>query len=63
MSQITVSSMESKKLVLKHVTMHAALVICGLGIRGFDYLRTRKQGSTVNNEVISTVYPNFKPKI
>lgn len=55
--------MESKKHVLKHVTMHAALVICGLGIRGFDYLRTRKQGSTVNNEVISTVYPNFKPKI
>jgi hypothetical protein len=30
--------------------VQAALVICGLGICGFDYLRVRKQGITENIE-------------
>ena len=32
--------------------MQAALVIRGLGIRGFDYLRVRKQGKTANSKGI-----------
>ena len=31
-------------------TVQAALVVRGLGIRGFDYSRTRKQGITANSE-------------
>ena len=31
-------------------TLQAALVIRGLGIRGFNYSQTRKQGKTANGE-------------
>ena len=35
--------------------VQAALVIRGLGIRGFDYSRVRKQGKTANSE--GNLYP------
>jgi len=41
------------KLTAVILDIQAALVICGLGIRGFDYSRVRKQGITVNNKGIA----------
>ena len=32
------------------LSVQAALVIRGLGIRGFDYSRVRKQGETANSK-------------
>ena len=43
------NNLNSTKVILR-VNVQTGLVICGLGIRGFDYLQTRKQGQTANNE-------------
>ena len=42
--------------------IQAALVICGFAIRGFDYLRTRKQGKTANSEGKIQFKPNLSLK-
>ena len=39
-------------------TIQAALVIRSFAIRGFDYLRTRKQGKTANNKGKTQFKPN-----
>jgi hypothetical protein len=37
----------------KNIIAQAALVILGLAIRGYDYLRTRKQGKTAGKREIA----------
>ena len=54
---------EVHEILLLLIFIQAALVIRGLGIRGFDYSRIRYQGKTANNEGINTILVYFEAKM